>query len=278
MPPLNTENNFNNHLSWSLKRRLIYIAVVLGVVFFTIIIPAFLNFSKEPSCIDNKKNQDEKGVDCGGSCSKICESEASLPSVLWSQAFEVAPGVYNVLTLVENSNINSESNSVSYAFILKDSEGNIIAERKGQTFIPNSQTIAIFEQGLRQNGEPVLTEFQFVGTPTWVKKVDPIPDIAIRSQTLSSVETAPRLEVEIENKSLEDVERLEVVAIIFDSQAKPIAFSRTFVDNFDADEVSKVIFTWNQPFDTEGCDALGTECFAEPTTIEIITKVVPRVR
>src|SRR3989344_5605526 len=127
MPPLNNENQFHNHLSWSLKRRLIYIAIVLGIVFFTIVIPSFLNFSKEPSCVDKKKNQDEKGIDCGGSCLKICESETSLPSILLSQAFEVAPGVYNALVLVENSNINSESNSASYIFILKDNEGNIIA-------------------------------------------------------------------------------------------------------------------------------------------------------
>ena len=277
--PNNTENQIGNHLSWSLKRRLIYIAIVLGIVFFTIIIPLFFKFSKEPTCTDNKKNQNETGVDCGGVCEKICDFEVSEPVVLWSQAFEVGDGVYNVLALVENRNINSESISSSYIFRLKNKEGNVIGEKSGQTSIPNSQTVAIFEQSLSASEDLESVEFDFVGTSEWTRKITLAPDISIRSQTLSNVDTLPRLQVEIENKDLEDISKLEVVAIVFGGTGKVLGFSRTFVDNFNAGEVRKTIFTWGRPFVQEICDTTLVEvCVENPTTIEIVTKAVPKVR
>ena len=145
--------------------------------------------------------------------------------------------------------------------------------------MPNSHVIAIFEQGLRPSMEPTSTYFEFVGTPSWTKKLKSSPDIVIRSQMLLNVETSPRLEVEIENKSLEDIEKLEVVAVIFDSASQPIASSRTFVDDFMSLEAEKIIFTWNQPFPEAVCDPVLPEaCPTGPTTIEIVTKAVPRVR
>jgi len=277
LPTNNTENQISNHLSWSLKRKLTYSLIVFGVLFFVILIPLIFKLSHEPTCADNKKNQDETGVDCGGSCKKICDFEVSSPMVLWSKAFAVADGIYNVLALVENHNINSESNSASYIFRIKDRQGNIITERNGQTFIPNSQVVAIFEQGLSADREVVSTEFEFVGIPEWTREITGAPDISIRSQTLSNTNTEPRLQVEIENKSLEDIKKLEVVAIIFDGEGNPLGSSRTFIDDFNAGKIEKIIFTWGQPF-REICDTTLESCTQSPTTIEIITKAVPNPR
>src|SRR3989344_9184085 len=204
---MNPDNNLNNHLSWSLKHKLIYLGVFLGALFFTVIVPLFFSFSKNPTCFDNKKNQDELGIDCGGACQKICLSQITTPIVLWSKVFRVSDGVYNALALLENPNTNAVTDSLSYTFKLKNGQGNIVTQRTGRTFVPDNNVVAIFESGLMVSSVPQTVEFEIDNVGVWTKTSTPISEIAVTSQKLSDIYGSPRLNVEIENKSLQNIKK-----------------------------------------------------------------------
>jgi hypothetical protein len=80
--------------SWASRRRRLYFEGALGT--FTLIVVAiwFLNLER-PTCFDGRNNQDELGVDCGGSCAIFCPAQVLGPVVRWSRMFEVTTGLYN---------------------------------------------------------------------------------------------------------------------------------------------------------------------------------------
>lgn len=236
-------------LEWSTKRKLIYLGAILGVIFLFVVLPLIFSFYEKPTCFDGDKNQNESGVDCGGSCEKICDFEVIDPVVSWSRVFKISDNVWSAMAYVENPNINAKTESINYVFRLRDSSGNLLMEREGSTFIPNKRVVAIFEPNLRpESGVPARADFEFLGKGEWKKDSMPPLEISIRNQRLSRLEDSPRLEAELENQSLVNIPRLEVAAIIFDGEGNALGASRTFVDNFSRGTLRDIVFTWPIPF------------------------------
>ena len=94
--------------SWSSRRRSPYGSIVVLVIILFIGVPAFYLFYKAPTCFDNKRNGDELGTDCGGSCVKLCQSAFLPPRVEWGGAKveKVVNGLYNVAAYIVNPNVN----------------------------------------------------------------------------------------------------------------------------------------------------------------------------
>ena len=67
-------------ISWAVKKQLTYFSVFL-IIIIGVAVGFYLNITV-PSCTDKKQNQDEKGVDCGGQCSKECLGEIKDLAVL----------------------------------------------------------------------------------------------------------------------------------------------------------------------------------------------------
>ncbi len=70
--------------SWSAKRKLVYAIMFFSFVIIVVGLPTFFIWYQKPTCFDGKKNGDEVGVDCGGSCRLLCSFEAVEPDILWS--------------------------------------------------------------------------------------------------------------------------------------------------------------------------------------------------
>ena len=235
-------------LEWSVKRKIIYISFAFSFLFIVVFIPYFFISNKESTCFDGVRNQGEEGVDCSGPCKLICSFQIRDPIVLWSRIFEVTPGFYSAVALVENPNINSKTDSITYSFKIRDSSGSLILEKSSETFIPNSRLVAIFEPNIKLDGVPVRADFEFTEKADWYHEQNLKPEILIRKQSLLNTETLPRVDVRIENDSVENIRRLESVAIVFDGSGTAIAASRTFVDNFNRGESVDLVFTWPQAF------------------------------
>ena len=135
--------------SWSAKRRLLYLGILFGILAVILSFPIYSWLDRPESCFDNRKNQDELEVDCGGVCSKLCASQVADLSVLWSRALKVSDGLYDAVALVENPNAHGGVRSMSYTFTVFDSKGIILTERTGETFVNPSDTFLIFEGHIR---------------------------------------------------------------------------------------------------------------------------------
>ena len=240
---------------------MIYLTGAVLFVLVFVVLPVFLLIYRAPTCSDGKKNQGETGKDCGGPCQLICPSVAIEPIVWWQRSFEIAPGVYNAVARIENSNINSAVFRVKYVFRLYDKANVVIASREGETNIPSRQIFYVFEGGLA-TGErlPVKATFEFILPLNWIVKEAVIP-LSITGQVLSKASTTPRLDAILRNSGGDDLFNVEVIAALFDADGNAINVSKTIVDSVRSESVSPLFFTWRQPFDKT------------PVRIEIIPKL-----
>ncbi|HEY4508783.1 MAG TPA: hypothetical protein VJC13_00670 [Candidatus Paceibacterota bacterium] len=238
--------------SWAIKRRFIYGgSVVLALVliftglFWKVIYHA-------PTCSDGAKNGDELGVDCGGSCKNLCTSDALTPAILWSKIFNISGDVYSAVAYIENPNLNSKNKSAYYQFKIYDENNKLISIKEGYTSIPKGKKFAVFETGLIfKNAKPKSADFSFLSFSPWEKDVTKEPEVRVEYGTLDSVETMPTILGTIYNKSLQNIQNVELDVFALDNKENVVAASRTFVDNLKKNSSQDFVFTWQKPFDTQ---------------------------
>lgn len=238
--------------SWAAKRKLQYLSIVAVALLLLVVLPLFAIFYKKPTCADGKKNGDETGIDCGGSCIRLCDFEALSPIVVWSRVFRVTDDMYSAVAYVENPNITSEARNVPYAFKIYDQDNILITERKGEAYIPRSKRFAIFEGKIPvTDRKPRSAKFEFTASPVWVKSLEPTPQIVVKSRALSREEVSPRIEAELSNNTLDAYSNIEVTAIVYDGNNNAVGASRTYVESIKKESSKDVVFTWPLPFEAK---------------------------
>lgn len=238
-------------MSWSSSRQLLYGSIFLFIVLILIGVPSyFIFFNKPQTCFDGKMNQNELGIDCGGTCIKACIGEViPEPIVLWSRAFKVTDGKYNLVAYVQNANVNYISEPAEYSFRVYDKENVLIGLREGYMTVPPVKSYPIFEQGF-DAGEriPAKVLFQFNQQVTWNKYGFSRPELSVSEPLLTRATTTPRIEARVINNTLARFERIEVVTVVYGEGDNAIASSRTFVPVIQSRSEVPIVFTWPEPF------------------------------
>ena len=109
-------------MTWAGKRKLIIIGVLVLVVIILAGAGGYFFFHKAPSCIDGIQNQNEEGIDCGGSCTYLCTASEAEPSVRFARTFSPLPGRTDVIAYVDNPNTNAAAKQAPYKIELYDDQ------------------------------------------------------------------------------------------------------------------------------------------------------------
>lgn len=237
-------------VSWSTRRKSIYIIGTLLVFLFALALPLWYVTYKAPSCFDGLQNQGELGVDCGGPCSLLCKAHALDLIVHWQRMFRVKDGVYNATSYVENPNLDSGIEKIAYRFKLYDSNSLLIYERRGETFIPPKKILGIFEANIKTGSRvPVRALFEFLGSPAWKTNFPKEPALVVNSKLLKEQDGLPILTASLQNLTGNPVYNIEVVAILYDDLDNAVASSRTVVDSISKAGATPIVFTWPEAFE-----------------------------
>jgi hypothetical protein len=210
----------------------------------------FKVFYKAPSCFDGIQNGDEQGIDCGGSCQRLCASAFLPPVVSWSRLENVAPGLYNVATYIINPNAKAGSAPVPYRVILYDKDGVEITEYTGTIGLPPQRNTLAF-RGAVSTGKriPARVLFEFAQAPDWKVQTDPLKAISIGKKDYSEDSTGASLIVELDNKAVDQIGPTDVYAVLYDKDGNAIGFSKTVIDGITGYAAATAPFTWPTSFD-----------------------------
>lgn len=231
--------------SWSKRRRTLYATVVTVVLVCAVIIPGFLIFYKAPTCTDGIKNGKEQGIDCGGSCQKLCQSSFLPPSLAWTRFEEVAPSLYNIAAYVVNPNTEGEATDAQYRMTLYDDRGVPITSNDGVMTIPPHRNTLAF-QGAVPVGKriPSRALFEFISVPDWHSKIDPLKYLVVGEKKYTEDASGSSLTVELKNNSVEKINRMSVYVILYDADSNAIGFSKTIIDEISPQGSAIAPFTW----------------------------------
>jgi hypothetical protein len=151
---------------------------------------------------------------------------------------------------VENQNLVAGTDRIAYSVKVYDDRNILIAEKKGSVFLPPQAAVYIFE-GAIDTGErvPARAFFEFTGDPVWEEmSAEKERTLIITNHVLRNESLAPRLDAVLKNTSVQTLENIEVVAVLFDGDGNAVAASKTVVDSLDKDSSKALVFTWGEPF------------------------------
>jgi len=253
-------------LDWSTKRKITISVILATVLLIGVGILYALFFVSEPTCFDGIRNQNEINIDCGGVCQRLCKEQTADPIVLWDRTFNVDKNMYNVVALVENPNIQAWAENVPYQFRIFDQDNVELQTRTGQITIPPNDTFAIFKGRVELERPPSRTVFTFTDAPQWIRAQGSydIRNIQVSNKRFGSLDSQPRLDVDITNNSIRSISNIEVVSIIYDNDGNAVGVSRTIIDELDDDETRRVSFTWPKSFD------VGNQVCTQPADVMVI--------
>lgn len=234
--------------SWSTKRKYGYFFAAIVTLALFAGVPTFLALYEAPTCLDGKQNGDERGVDCGGKCQRLCAADFAAPRVLWSYSTRVVPGVYNALAYVQNPNPTVEAQGLSYTFKLYDAEGILVSQKTGRAYVPAGSKFPVFEGGIQTgNRIPTRTTFEFGTDPDW-KPGEPITGIERLTVDVTEGDK-PAAEARVRNTTTNLVfSNMDAFLILYDADDNRIAFSKTVIASLDPGETKSLFFTWPEAF------------------------------
>ncbi|MEK7634727.1 MAG: hypothetical protein AAB396_02505 [Patescibacteria group bacterium] len=119
-------------------KQIIYGAGFLAVLFLFFITAYFIWLKPAATCFDNKKNQNETGVDCGGACT-ACEIRTLAPiEMVWERHFQTDSQTAIAIE-IKNSNITYGADKFLYNIDIYGKNGNKLKNISGNTFIYSSE-------------------------------------------------------------------------------------------------------------------------------------------
>lgn len=250
---------------------------MLAILFFVVVVligvPFFFLFYRAPSCTDGLMNGDEKGVDCGGSCQRLCAVESlpivsqGDPRVLFVAGSATTSRTYEVVALFDNPNQGASIDRARYTVTLY-SAGSVVPMKtiEGSTYVPKGERFAVFVGpfALEEGQVPARAEFEWEPISLiWEKRTGVVPTLSIGEKSFSRLDSSPRLEVTVRNPSLDSVSNIDLTALLYDASGNIFAASRTFVEEIPATGETKAIFTWPRPFGRSAA------------VVEVIPRILP---
>ena len=231
--------------TWSRNRKITYSSIVIVFLVGVIGLPVFLLTYKAPTCFDGIKNGDEQGLDCGGSCQRLCQSAFLAPNIAWARFEQMAPGLYNIGAYIVNLNTDGEAKNVPYHFVLYDKQGMEIVEKKGTITIPPHRNTIAFQSAVAVDQSiPEKALFEFTSVPVWQKRSDPLSALVIVNKDYSDEANSSSLLVNIKNNNVQDIGKISVATILYDKDGNTIGFSKTNLDGIPANGTAQAPFTW----------------------------------
>lgn len=253
-------------MSWAGRRRFTYFSIFMSVFILVLLWIFYPVIFKSPTCFDNKKNGDERGVDCGGSCSLICKADTKDPVILWSRAFPVAGTSYNLVAMVENPNIDGAIKEVSYEFKIYDNNHLLVGTKEGTTFLPANGQYAIFGPRFDAKDNNIRSvKFDFTGEINYHKKENTLNNLPIKISNINYNidKNSTTITALMSNSSIYNLPSYDIVGVFYDKDSNAINVSKTHKDGLKTNSKTNLTFTW--PFG-----------FSEtPTSYDIIPMVNP---
>lgn len=251
--------NTTGHLTFLSMSRLFRQFLIAAPVLLLLIALLFWVYSTylrtPPTCNDGIQNQDEEGIDCGGSvCVAACQVEL-VGEALQSQEVVFIPvgnNHYDVLGKLYNPNDTLGASTFRYTFILKGANGEVVAERSGESYILPQEGKNLIEVNLESTVAPRTVELT-TSDITWERfsGYQEKPSIPIYQKRYTVLPPGPVFSEVfglLSNESPYDFRSIIVKVILRDAMGKPLAINKTRQDNIRAGEKRDFTLVFPIPF------------------------------
>jgi hypothetical protein len=228
------------------------------------------------SCFDQKMNQNEQGIDCGGVCQERCNVLSQVNLEVKENGFVESgiSGKYDLFSRIFNPNNDFGSGSFSYEFDLKDAAGISLGKFSGESFILPGEEKYLVATNVPAGTVPseINLTIQNVKWEEFVNYEKPQLKIINRNylETSSGVGFSEAFGL-LKNESPFDFSTIKINMILKDSSGKIVALNSTVINTVKTGESRDFKALWlnrfpgeveNVEFQTE-VNVFDSEAFAK---------------
>jgi len=230
----------------TLKR--IIIALVFLLILSAIVFLVYSLSRPAPTCFDKIRNQGEEDIDCGGPCSSCEFLGVKNIEVLSVKSVPTQNNFYDLMAQIKNPNQNYGSGKVPFAFKVYDSNGNLIVQFSGQTYILPNQTKYIIKSKAEISRSFNKAEVSF-GEIKWEKLIDyQAPDLVIQQKEYQLLDYQgsgfSQAKGALVNKSDFDFNQVDVDILLFDSSGRLVGLNTTAINTLLSGQKRDFVATW----------------------------------
>lgn len=231
-------------MDFRIKRQLAVIGVFLAVILIPVFFSIYLWFPTA-SCQDNRRNQGEEGIDCGGPCASCALKNPQAVNVFWARFVSVREGSYDAVAEVKNPNIKLGAEEIEYEFQFFDDSDILVARRIGRSFLYPGETAHFVESNIT-TGRTISRVLFAVRGVSWVFTDRIPPDVAVgdRKLVVSGEKRETTVTATLLNRSLGDFKEVTVSALVFDQEENILAVSKTVEKDVRAGGERRIFFSW----------------------------------
>lgn len=245
-------------LNWRTQRQIIIFSIYFLIVFIPVSIVVFSLLRKSPSCYDRIQNQDESGVDCGGSvCSLRCDGTYRDIRINFVRALKVSENKYDVFALMDNFNTNIYFPNVPYDMSFYSVEGKLMGSASGSISVLPQRRAVVYFPNLNLAQEPKTVDFAFGEhkAMSFPAEQNVPQNVNVESwQAQRGANESLQVVGEIKNPNTREVRNLSVYAMLYDGTKTVYAVSKTVVDVLPGREKTAISFSWGNIGTPENVD------------------------
>ncbi|HRH24542.1 MAG TPA: hypothetical protein PK109_03070 [Candidatus Paceibacterota bacterium] len=237
-------------MSWAAERRTLILAIVGVVILAIASFFAYQFFHQAPSCTDGKQNQEEEGIDCGGTCTYLCAAKLVAPSVSFARELPQNGGRTDVIAYIKNPNPSAAAKGVAYTVELYNAERAVVATKKGTVDLAPALETPVYIPNFNSGNQEVDRVFISIDNTLyrWFRFTEEPKVPTVASPQVSGTEAAPRVTAVVTNPFPTALKNIKLVATVFDGEGNAIAASQTVVPTLIPQGRADAVFTWNAPF------------------------------
>lgn len=238
-------------MSWAGRRKALIIAIGAGVLLLALAALVFSVLYETPTCFDQKQNQEEFGVDCGGPCSVLCPAQvASAPVARFVRPVSPQPGRTDVIAYVDNPNREAAAAAAPFTLEVYGAARQLIAKQVITIDLPPAATVPVYLPDVAPRGSVAAQAFLTFDADhtTWIRASDERPVLPTVEGIVVAEGERPRVTATLVNPVAEPFYGVTLVATVFDASGTAIAASQTLVPQLAAQGTAPLVFTWNEPF------------------------------
>ncbi len=236
------------------KQKRIIIIVIYLAIFLLFSLSLYSYFKPRPSCFDGKQNQNEKGIDCGGVCTKECDIVKAQPLII-GKTGTVPSGIegkYDFYAYITNPNTTFGSKKFTYTLKFKNLAGEVIMTKNESGFILPMERKYLIIENINLPSQPANIDLK-VDSSDWIKfnTYYKAPNIAIVNKRYKEVSNGINFAEAyglLKNHSPYDFNSIKVKIILKDAEGKIVALNSTQMNTVNSGEQRDFKLFWPNRF------------------------------
>ncbi len=235
-------------MDWYTKRKVLLLSVFILILLSSIVYLFRGVIFPAPTCNDGKKNGIELGIDCGGSCLLVCASEYKPLTVSLARAIKTAPGVYDILILIDNPNLNMSPKMLSVVVDLYDNNGKNFKTLRSVSPAFSGSEIPVFNQNLEaENISNVIARIE----PYEMYRSNGGYTVKLKSFTYEKKSNSTDLDIFYTSPYRDNITDTFISMIVaYNSLGNVVGFTQSEIKGLSADKAGEVFVSL--PYRTEG--------------------------